>query len=130
MTVRHILVPVDFSDHSNRALDCAKSLAEKYGAALHLLSVVLPANYPEGLRKDAESHLRRLLTHAEQKRLHAESAVAFGDPYREILDYAKRASIDLIVMGTHGRGGMAHVLIGSVAEKVVRTAPCPVMTVR
>ena len=144
MTVRHILVPVDFSDHSNRALDCAKSLAEKYGASLHLLtvvpdpfvvpdrswSVVLPANYPEGLRKDAESHLRRLLTHAEQKRLHSESAVAFGDPYREILDYAKRASIDLIVMGTHGRGGMAHVLIGSVAEKVVRTAPCPVMTVR
>lgn len=145
MTATHILVPVDFSEHSARALDCAKTLAQKFGASLHLLTVVpdpfvlpdpgpwyvpLPESYAEGLGQDAESHLRGLLTTAEQTQLRAKSAVAFGDPYREILDYVKRASIDLIVMGTHGRGGVAHALMGSVAEKVVRTAPCPVLTVR
>ena len=145
MTVTRVLVPVDFSEHSTRALDCAKTLAEKFGAALHLVTVVpdpfllpdpgpryvpLPEGYVEGLRHDAESHVRRLLTQAEERKLRAQSNVAFGNPYREIMDYVKRASIDLIVMGTHGRGGVAHLLMGSVAEKVVRTAPCPVLTVR
>lgn len=145
MTVATILVPVDFSEYSARALDCAKTLAEKFGASLHVLTVVpdpfvlpdpgpwyvpLPERYGEGLRQDAESHVHDMITPAERTTLRAESAVAFGDPYREILEYAKRASIDLIVMGTHGRGGMAHALMGSVAERVVRTAPCPVLTVR
>lgn len=145
MTASRILVPVDFSEHSGRALDCAKTLAGKFGASLHLLTVVpnpftlpdpgpwyvpLPEGYAEGLRQDSESHLRGLLTQAEQTQLHSECAVAFGDPYREILDYVRRGSIDLIVMGTHGRGGVAHALMGSVAEKVVRTAPCPVLTIR
>lgn len=145
MTASRILVPIDFSEHSTRALGYARTLAEKFGASLHLLTVVpdpfvlpdptqwyvpLPEGYAEGLRKDADSHLRGLLTQAEQKPLRAESVVAFGDPYREILAYAKRASVDLIVMGTHGRSGVAHALMGSVAEKVVRTAPCPVLTVR
>ena len=145
MTVTRVLVPVDFSEHSKLALDCAKTMAEKFSASRHLLTVVpdpfvlpdpgpwyvpLPEGYAEGLRQDAESHLRGLLTQAEEKQLHAKSAVAFGDAYRGILDYVKGASIDLIVMGTHGRGGVAHALMGSVAEKVVRTAPCPVLTVR
>ena len=145
MTASRILVPVDFSGHSTRALDCAKTLAGKFGASLHLLTVVpdpfvlpnpgplyvpLPPDYRDGLRQDAESHLRQLLTTPEEAQFNAQSAVAFGDPCQEILDYVKRASIDLIVMGTHGRGGVAHAFIGSVAEKIVRTAPCPVMTVR
>ena len=140
-----ILVPIDFSDYSARALDCAKTLAEKFNASLHLLTVVpdpfaLPnpgpmyvpvsPEYVDGLRRDAESHLRGLLTQSEQAQFRAESAVAFGDPYQEISDYVQRASIDLIVMGTRGRGGIAHMMLGSVAEKVVRTAPCPVVTVR
>ena len=145
MTATRILVPVDFSDHSRRALDCAKTLAEKFDASLHLLTVVpdpfvlpnpgpwyvpLPPNYRDGLRKDAEAHLRELLAPADQTRFRAELAVVFGDPYAEIADYMKRASIDLVVMGTHGRGGLAHAVLGSVAEKVVRAAPCPVLTVR
>jgi universal stress protein A len=140
-----ILVPIDFSDYSERALDCAKTLADKFNASLHLLTVVpdpfsLPTpgplyvpvspGYVEGLRRDAEAQLRALLTQAEQRQFRAESAVAFGDPYREISDYVQRASIDLIVMGTRGRSGVAHVMLGSVTEKVVRTAPCPVLTVR
>ena len=145
MTVKRILVPVDFSDYSIKALDCAKTLAEKFGAALHVLTVVpdpfvlpdpgpwyvpLPEGYAEGLRQGAESQLGGLLTQAERTQLRAETAVSFGNPYPEILDYVKRASIDLIVMGTHGRGAVAHALMGSVAEKVVRTAPCPVLTIR
>ncbi|HEY7288590.1 MAG TPA: universal stress protein [Vicinamibacterales bacterium] len=144
MTVSHVLVPVDFSEQSMKALDCAKTLAEKFAASLHVLTVVPdpfvlpdpgplfvppPEKYKEGLRQ-AESHLRRLLTHAEREKLHAAVAVAFGDPYREITEYVRRGSIDLIVMGTHGRGGVAHALMGSVAEKIVRSAPCPVLTVR
>jgi len=145
MTVTRILVPVDFSEHSKRALNSAKTVADKFGASLHVLTVIpdpfvlpnpgswympLPANYISGLRQDAEAHLHELLTPAEQTRFHAELAVALGDPYREILDYVKRMSIDLIAMGTHGRGGVARAMLGSVAEKVVRTAPCPVLTVR
>lgn len=145
MIVKKILVPVDFSEHSKRALACAKALAEKFDASLHLLTVVpdpfaLPnpgrwyvpvsPEYVDGLRKDAESHLRELLTAAEHARFRTESAVAFGNAYAEILDYVKHAAIDMIVIGTHGRGQPAHALLGSVAEKVVRTAPCPVLTVR
>jgi nucleotide-binding universal stress UspA family protein len=145
VTFNSILVPVDFSEHSARALECAKTLAAKFGASIHVLTVVpdpfvlpdpgpwyvpLPEGYAEGLRHDAESHVQGLFTDAERATLNPEAAVAFGDPYREILGYAKGAAIDLIVMGTHGRGGVAHALLGSVAEKVVRTAPCPVLTVR
>ena len=145
MKVSRILVPVDFSEHAGRALDCAKTLADKFDASLHLLTVVpdpyvlpnpgpwyvpLPTDYAEGLRKDADSQLRALLIPAEQTKYRSEFVVLFGDPSSEITDYVKRASVDLIVMGTHGRGGIAHALVGSVAEKVVRTALCPVLTVR
>ena len=89
-----------------------------------------PSGYVEGLRRDAEAHLCDLLAPAERSRFHVQSAVLFGDAPEGILEYAGRESIDLIIMGTHGRGGVAHAIMGSVAEKVVRTAPCPVLTVR
>jgi len=145
MRVKTILVPVDFSEHSKRALESAKTIADKFGASLHLLTVIpdpfvlpnpgswyvpLPPNYISGLRQDAEAHLGELVTADERTRFHAELAVALGDPRDEILDYAKRLSIDLIVMGTHGRGGVARAVLGSVAEKVVRGAGCPVLVVR
>jgi nucleotide-binding universal stress UspA family protein len=145
MTVTRILVPVDFSEHSKRALECAKTLAEKFGASLHLLTVVpdpfvlpdptswympLPAGYVEGLRRDADAHVRDLLTPAEHTRFHAQTAVLFGSAPAKILEYIALETIDLIVMGTHGRGGVAHALMGSVAEKVVRSATCPVLTIR
>jgi len=144
MTVNRILVPVDFSDHSKRALECAKTLAQKFDASLHLLTVVpnpfvlpspgplyvpLPTDYLEGLRRDAESQIGGLLTADERALFRAESAVVFGDPSTEIADYASRANIDLVVMGTHGRSGVAHMVLGSVAERVVRTMSCPVVTV-
>jgi nucleotide-binding universal stress UspA family protein len=145
MTVTRILVPVDFSEYSRRALDCAKTMAEKFRASIHLLTVIPdpfvlpdpsswylppPPGYVEGLRRDAEAHLCDLLTPAERGRFHAQSAVLFGNPPTGILEYAEREAIDLIVMGTHGRGGVARAIIGSVAEKVVRTAACSVLTVR
>ena len=145
MTVTRILVPVDFSEHSRRALDCAKMLAEKFGATLHLLTVVpdpfvlpdpsswyvpVPPHYVDGLRRDAEDHLDGLLTPDERSRFHAQSSLLFGNAASGILDYIGRASIDLVVMGTHGRSGVAHAVMGSVAEKVVRSATCPVLTVR
>jgi nucleotide-binding universal stress UspA family protein len=145
MTVTRILVPVDFSDQSKRALECARTLAEKFDASIYLLTVVpdpfmlpnptglympLPAGYVEGLRHDAEAHLQGLMSHPDRTRFRVHLAVLFGDPATRILGYIGPESIDLIVMGTHGRGGFAHALMGSVAEKVVRSATCPVMTVR
>jgi len=144
-TPKRILVPTDFSDQSSRALEWAKNLASVYGASLHLLTVVpepfvlpdpgtfsvpLPSGYVDGLRRDAEAHLHAALSPAERERLNARSAVLFGHPYGEILDYATRERIDLIVMGTHGRGALGRAVLGSVAERIVRTAPCPVLTVR
>jgi len=145
MNVTKILVPVDFSEQSTHALDCAKTLAEKFDAPIYLLTVVpdpfmlpnpsglympLPAGYAEGLQRDAEAHLQGLLSYVERARFGVHSAVLFGDPAIKILDYVGVETIDLIVMGTHGRGGFAHALMGSVAEKVVRSATCPVLTVR
>jgi len=144
VTVTRILVPTDFSEHSKRALEWAKHLAEAFGASIHLFTVVPdpfvlpepgrwyvppPKGYVEGLRADADAHLGNLLTQADRTRFRVESAVAFGDPAREILDYAMHAGIDVIVMGTHGRTGLARVLLGSVAQRVVGAAHCPVLTV-
>ncbi len=143
-TFKQILVPLDFSDHSNRALECAKSVAEKFVAALHLLTVIpdpfvlsdpgntyaLPPDYFDNVRRDAETRLRQSLSQAERTRFRAQDIVLFGNPYQQIIDYAKSHATDLIVMGTHGRGAVAHALLGSVVERVVRTAPCPVLAVR
>ena len=145
MTVTRILVPVDFSEPSGRALDCAKTLAEKFSASLHLLTVVpdpftlpnpsqwyvpAPGGYVEGLRRDAEIHVNELLNPDEHKRFEARDAVLFGDAPEKILEYVGIERIDMIVMGTHGRGGVARALLGSVAERIVRAAPCPVLIVR
>jgi len=145
MVVTRVLVPVDFSEPSSRALDCAKALATKFGASLHLLTVIpdpfvlpnpsqwyvpAPPGYVEGLRRDADAHVRDLLTSAEQAGFRAQTAVLFGNPAEKILEYGDLERIDLIVMGTHGRGGVARALMGSVAETVVRAARCPVLTVR
>jgi universal stress protein A len=143
-TFTQILVPLDFSDHSVRALERAKSVAEKFGSILHLLTVIpdpfvlpdpantyaLPPDYVDNLRRDAEARLRQSLSQAERTQFRAQDIVLFGNPYQQIRDYAQDHAIDLIVMGTHGRGAVAQAFLGSVAERVVRTAPCPVMTVR
>ena len=138
--ITRILVPTDFSQPSEQAFTCAGRLAHRFGASLHLLHVVNRPLLAEGLAAEAfmsastamgsdiaaEAH-RRLREQAPEA---ASVDVVFGYAARAIVEYASRSGVDLIVMGSHGRTGIAHVLLGSVAEAVVRTAPCPVLTVR
>lgn len=142
---KRILVPMDFSPPSDAALEYARSLAVRYGASLQLLHVAedpyrafysaevfVPA--VEGLRdeilNDAAKRLGDRLRPSDIADYHATAESIIGTPAACIVEYAEGHDIDLIVMGTHGRGGMSHLLMGSVAERVVRTAPCPVLTVR
>ena len=130
-----ILVPTDFSAPSEAALAYGRELANRFDAALHLIHV---AENPflravVGDRRSLEDALvRRLqdrLTEADSRRGAVAMLEQSDEPANEILRYAKAANIDLIVMGTHGRTGLARVVLGSVAEAVVRAAPCPVLTV-
>ncbi len=138
--ITRILVPTDFSPPSDRALDYARDLAHQFHASLHLLHVVNRPLLAEGLAAEAslsdgaamgsevvEDAQRRLRKQAPEA---ASADVVFGYAARSIVEHASRLGIDLIVMGSHGRTGIAHVLLGSVAEAIVRTAPCPVLTVR
>ena len=139
-----ILVPTDFSPSSDAALACARAVAKRFGASLHLLHVV---NDPyrvlysndvyvaevEGLRTDLVNEAIRALKERSAPSADEPPATVdaiIGTPAASIVEYAEGRDIDLIVMGTHGRDGMSHVLMGSVAERVVRMAPCPVLTVR
>jgi nucleotide-binding universal stress UspA family protein len=145
LSLKTVLVPTDFSDASESALRYGKSMAEKFGASLHVVHVmedllahawaaeVYVSSMPQlrdEIEKESRQRLGALLTDAERKALRAETALLAGNPFLEIIRYAKAHDIDLIVMGTHGRGPIAHMLLGSVAEKVVRKSPCPVLTVR
>jgi nucleotide-binding universal stress UspA family protein len=149
INLRQILVPTDFSEPSANALRYARAFAESFGAALHLLHVVDEITFspyawigPEGgvplagyepraeVEQQVRERLGRVLTSQERERFRARLELRVGSPFVEIVRYARAEGIDLIVMGTHGRGPIAHMLIGSVAEKVVRKAPCPVLTVR
>ena len=132
-----ILVPIDFSPPSDAALAYARRLAGTFEAALHLLHVA-DATFMRAFVADPADRdtamLNRLddrLTDEDRQRLRAVTAVEHADaPADEIIRYAQLRDIDLIVMGTHGHKGMTHLLLGSVAEKVVRGATCPVLTLR
>jgi nucleotide-binding universal stress UspA family protein len=143
--LRRILVPTDFSKHSDNALAYAVAFAEKFGAELHLLHVVqdLTAFIPdvaagtppilppqEQLSATVRGALDRTVREHHLERFAVRPAVREGTPFFEIIRYARENAIDLIVMGTHGRTGLVHVLMGSVTEKVVCKSPCPVLTVR
>lgn len=135
--LERILVATDFSDASAAALEYGRSLAQTFGASLHVLHVTentflrpVPGD-PFALKAAAIRHLEDRFTDDDRTELRAVTALEMSDnPAEEIVKYAKKHDIGLIVMGTHGRGTMAQLLVGSVAEKVVRTAPCPVLTVR
>jgi nucleotide-binding universal stress UspA family protein len=145
-TITNILVPVDFSPHAEHAFTYATTLAERFGAKLALLYVVDDSfatggwsseiyvpNVPElmeNLIADADRRLATLKASAAALGLTAETAVIRGRPAHAIVEHAQNGGFDLIVMGTHGRTGMSHVVMGSVAERVLRKAPCPVLTVR
>jgi len=137
-----ILVPTDGSDEGKRAVAHALDLASVHGAAVHALYVVDTASYAgmpmesswEGvsdlLRNDAKKAVAEVESLAAETDLGVETAVAEGSPSKEIIRYAEANGCDLIVMGTHGRGGIDRLLLGSVAEKVVRGSSVPVLTVR
>lgn len=143
MTPQHFLVPVDFSDDSNHALEYAIALASRLHARLTLLHVIqsmslggtdmgvaLPYAYIQDLEAELRQSLEGYVKRATEAGLQAEASLLHGVPFQEILYAAKTQKVDLIVMGTHGRTGLRHVLLGSVAEKVVRLAPCPVLVAR
>lgn len=136
-----ILFPTDFSESAENAARYAISLAKKYGSNLYIVHVVEPFTYTTdfGLDysvqyKEMEATARRLLDEfvasIQRNYLDAEGVLLSGEPFVEIIKYAKREQVDLIIMGTHGRTGLEHMLLGSVAEKVVRKSPCPVLTIK
>lgn len=146
IALKKILVATDFSEPSEAALSYGRELARNFGASLTVLNVVdniLTRAYgsdgivlvdPE-LQREIEDAARRqvdaLLFDEDRKTLGAIGVVLTStSPSATIVTYARDEKFDLIVMGTHGRGAVAHLLMGSVAERVVRTAPCPVLTVR
>jgi nucleotide-binding universal stress UspA family protein len=145
LSISRILVPTDFSEPSDEALEYAKGLATCLGSSIHVLHVLedlaahawttevyvsaLPGVHEE-MERQARERLDQALTPEEKTKYKAELALRMGSAFVEVLRYAREHGIDLIVMGTHGRGAIAHMLLGSVAERVVRKAPCPVLTVR
>ncbi len=147
IALKKILVATDFSEPSEAALAYGRELARSFGAALtvvHVVENVLSRSYgidggammidPE-LQRQIEAaaleHIERNIFEEDRKVLKAAGVVLVSNaPAEAIVNFARQSNIDLIVMGTHGRGGVAHLVMGSVSERVVRTAPCPVLTVR
>lgn len=145
INLKRILVPTDFSEYSANALRYAAAFADKFAAEVILLHVFqdLAVSGPEAIAvgppivapieqflDSARKSLERLIQDAHLEHLNIHAEVRPGTPFDEIVAMAQEKDVDLIVMGTHGRGWLAHVLLGSVTEKVVRKAPCPVLTVR
>ena len=136
----NILVPTDGSASSEGAVEHAIELAKQYDATLHTLYVVDTGAYSamevgsdvvvEALREEGKQAVNRVAEEAESEGIQVNTAVETGIAHRSIVDYVENEGIDLVVMGTHGRTGVGRFLLGSVAEKVVRTADAPVMTVR
>lgn len=143
LVMKRILVPLDFSANSTRALDYAYALAKKFDAALHLVHVcevpsmmtgsmdayaIAYTDWSQQMGDEAERELEKLRPRLAGVTVSTE--VLFGNPARAIVTAARTNDADLIVMGTHGHGPVMHVVMGNVAERVVRTSDCPVLTVR
>ena len=145
INLHRILVPTDFSKYSQNALKYAAAFAEKFDSQLYLLHVVqdlalfipdmvtvAPPIAPsvEQMTTAVRAAFDRLIEANQLERFKIQREVREGNPFYEIIRFAKENEIDLILMGTHGHTGLAHMLLGSVTEKVVRKSPCPVLTVR
>jgi universal stress protein A len=143
MIVQHVLVPIDFSATADRALEYAIALAQQLQARLTLLHVLhltplevgemtpgVAATYLDDLETDAQHLLQASLGRVQHAGLQGESLLVEGTPTQKIVETASEQGVDLIIMGTHGRTGLAHVFLGSVAEHVIRQVPCPVLVIR
>jgi nucleotide-binding universal stress UspA family protein len=140
LNIGTILIAADFSACSEDAFQVARSLARDYGARIVVLHVATPpsAVRPDELQQEralaavyrTELERRLRLIYAAESLIEVDYRVQDGDPAVEILDVARKALCDLIVIGTHGRTGLGRLLMGSVAEHVLREAPCPVMTIK
>jgi nucleotide-binding universal stress UspA family protein len=143
--IKSILAPTDFSAHSEQAVRYASRLAERLGSELHLVHVlseilpagpdpllmpVMPAQFYKENEDRAREALDRVLDPAWEKPANITRAVKWGSPVESIVSYALDHRIELLIIATHGRTGLSHVLLGSVAERIVREAPCPVLTIR
>ena len=145
ISIAKILCPIDFSEASYKALKAADGLASQYSSELTLLHVVVPvpmfttgiespgfdvSAYQRGLMSSAEKSLQEVVKRKTSKKLRAHPVVVLGDPADEIVKAAAEENTDVIVIATHGRTGWKHLVFGSVAEKVIRLAPCPVLVIR
>ena len=143
MLIKTILVPTDFSPHADAALDRALGLAKHFGAKIHLLhayyfsvSVGLPDQYVmppdliEDVRRTARAQLEPLEKKIAEAGVDCTAHLSAQSPVAAIIELAESLPADLIVLGTRGLTGLKHVLLGSVAERTVRLAPCPVMTIK
>ncbi len=140
---KHILCAVDFSPTSKHALEYAMALAGRLGAALEVIHVhqapayampdgafELPPDLLEDLTEQLQNHLNEFVKSVSQAGVTVSTRLREGVPYEEIVQTAKERGADMIVIGTHGRTGFSHLLMGSVAERVVRSSEIPVVTVR
>jgi nucleotide-binding universal stress UspA family protein len=140
---RTILVPIDFSDHSSAALDLAIDLARSDGATLHLLhcypidpgaispyGIILPEGFDRDVREAAGTQLARWADKAAAANVPVEQHLSSMFPAEVIARLAEEVGADLIVMGTRGLSGLKHVLLGSITERVLRLAKCPVLSVK
>ena len=143
MNIQKILVPFDFSEYSEKACQWAVGMAEKWGARVLVLHVVPRPTYPPvlmgshfnaadfeaGLRTEAEERACAFVAGVSHEGVPIDVKVMIGEPSWDICKMAEEEGSDLVIMGSHGRTGLGHVLLGSVAERVVRLSSCPVLVV-
>ena len=139
--IKRILVPTDFSEHAEESFAQALEFAKTFEARIELLHIydipdlatvyelTFPAEVDAGIRKAASRKLEEWKKRATAEGIEASTHLVFGQPSRAIVDRARESKTDLIVMATRGLGAIKHMLLGSVAERTIRTAPCPVLTI-
>lgn len=143
--VNKILCPIDFSEHSMEALDNAIELAQQLSSKLILTHVISPipvvptpshpsefniTSYREMLKESSEKNMDSIIEDKVPRDLDFEKIIRSGDPAQEIDGVAKEQDVDLMVISTHGRSGLQHLIFGSVAEKIIRHSSCPVLTIK
>lgn len=144
--IKRILYPTDFSDLADHARGYVEAMASEFGAKVTLMHVTFSPSYyevaysyelsgdvtkiAEKTKKEAEKKLNELADKIREQGIEVDTVLTSGTPFVDIVKTARASNVDMIILSTHGHGAMKHVLLGSTAERVVRKAPCPVLTVR